>query len=77
MHDLTSNQSGLRPKTYCLIITYQMMKTIRNLFCLSFMILSLYSCEPEELPNQNLQMEEVSGGTGEYGGDVEDRKGNS
>lgn len=42
------------------------------------MILSLYSCEPEELPNnQPLQMDEVSGGTGEYGGDVEDSRGNS
>lgn len=53
------------------------MKIIKNLLCLSFLILITYSCEPDELPDINyMPIENVSADTGNQGDVEEDRKGN-
>lgn len=55
------------------------MKTIKNLLSLSFLVIITYSCEPEELPNENNQLNfpinELA--SGDKDDDVEDRKGNN
>lgn len=55
------------------------MKTIKNLLSLSFLILITYSCEPEELPNENNQLNIPNNVSahGDQDDDVEDRKGNN
>ena len=52
------------------------MKTFKNLFCLTFIILSFYSCEPEELPTantSNAEIENLSADTGNQADDVQRR----
>lgn len=55
------------------------MKTIKILLSLSFLVIITYSCEPEEIPiknNQlNISINELA--HGDKGDKVEDRKGNN
>lgn len=55
------------------------MKNFKNLICLIFIAVLAYSCEPEELPdNQNMEVNDITANTDEYDGDdVTDRKGNT
>tara|TARA_R100000789_G_C2963079_1_gene138504 strand:+ start:485 stop:646 length:162 start_codon:yes stop_codon:yes gene_type:complete len=51
------------------------MKTLRNLLGVTFFILTAYSCEPEELPQEEiLNQTNISADTGDKADEVEDRK---
>ncbi|MDR5591098.1 hypothetical protein [Christiangramia sp. SM2212] len=53
------------------------MKTFKNLLILSIIILFSYSCEPEEMPQDEVTAVDNISATGDSKDEVKDRKGNS
>jgi hypothetical protein len=53
------------------------MKIIRNLLLLSSILLTSYSCEPEDLSDDPLDSSTNISAHGDQDDDVEDRKGNN
>tara|TARA_R110002012_G_scaffold321439_1_gene549199 strand:+ start:1299 stop:1460 length:162 start_codon:yes stop_codon:yes gene_type:complete len=53
------------------------MKNFKNLLILSIIALFTYSCEPEEMPQDEVQAVDNISANGESDDEVKDRKGNS